>query len=88
MKKIALISTFCDTEDKVQILIENIRTLKNIGLDTLVISPIILPSKVIELSDFVFFTGLKDPQWALEGAQDPVVIPVDVTSAARALGLA
>ena len=32
--------------------------------------------------------GLKDPQWALEGAQDPVVIPVDVTSAARALGLA
>jgi len=32
--------------------------------------------------------GLKDPQWALEGAQDPVVIPVDVTAAARALGLA
>jgi FkbM family methyltransferase len=56
MKKIALISSYCDTEDKVQILIENIRTLKNIGLDTLVISPIPLPSKVIELSDFVFFT--------------------------------
>jgi threonine synthase len=32
--------------------------------------------------------GLKDPQWALENAQDPVVIPVDVLSAARALGLA
>ena len=31
--------------------------------------------------------GLKDPQWALEGANDPVVIPVDVASAARALGL-
>jgi threonine synthase len=31
--------------------------------------------------------GLKDPQWALEGASDPVVIPVDVASAARALGL-
>ena len=31
--------------------------------------------------------GLKDPQWALEGAADPVVIPVDATAAARALGL-
>lgn len=31
--------------------------------------------------------GLKDPQWALEGASDPVVIPVDVASAARSLGL-
>ncbi len=31
--------------------------------------------------------GLKDPQWALEGASDPVVIPVDVAAAARALGL-
>jgi threonine synthase len=32
--------------------------------------------------------GLKDTQWALEGAQDPVVIPVDAAAAARALGLA
>ena len=31
--------------------------------------------------------GLKDPQWALEGASEPVVIPVDVAAAARALGL-
>jgi threonine synthase len=31
--------------------------------------------------------GLKDPQWALENAQEPVVIPIDVTAAARALGL-
>jgi threonine synthase len=31
--------------------------------------------------------GLKDPQWALENAQEPVVIPVDVAAAARALGL-
>ena len=32
--------------------------------------------------------GLKDPQWALESAPDPVVVPVDPTAAARALGLA
>jgi threonine synthase len=31
--------------------------------------------------------GLKDPQWALAGAKDPVVLPVDVAAAARALGL-
>ncbi|HAN71681.1 MAG TPA: threonine synthase [Actinobacteria bacterium] len=31
--------------------------------------------------------GLKDPQWALEGAADPVVVPVEVGAAARALGL-
>ena len=32
--------------------------------------------------------GLKDPHWALEGASDPVVVPVDAAAAARALGLA
>ena len=32
--------------------------------------------------------GLKDPQWALESASDPVVVPVDPTAAARELGLA
>jgi threonine synthase len=31
--------------------------------------------------------GLKDPQWALESAADPVVVPVDVDAAARVLGL-
>lgn len=32
--------------------------------------------------------GLKDPQWALDAAPEPVVVPVDVVAAARALGLA
>ena len=31
--------------------------------------------------------GLKDPQWALENASDPIVLPVDAVAAARALGL-
>ena len=31
--------------------------------------------------------GLKDPQWALDGAKDPVVVPVDAFKAAQALGL-
>ena len=32
--------------------------------------------------------GLKDTQWALESAKDPVVVPVDVKAAAAELGLA
>jgi threonine synthase len=31
--------------------------------------------------------GLKDIPWALEGAKDPVIVPVDVDAAAKALGL-
>ena len=31
--------------------------------------------------------GLKDPHWALVDAKDPVVVPVEVKAAARALGL-
>ena len=31
--------------------------------------------------------GLKDIPWALEGAKKPVVVPVNVKAAAKALGL-
>jgi hypothetical protein len=56
MRKIALIGSYCDTEEKIQILKENIKKLKDLGLDILVISPLTLPSEIIESSDFVFFT--------------------------------
>lgn len=56
MKKIALISSYCDNIEKVNILIENIKILKGLGTDVLVISPLKLPDEVIEKSDFVFFT--------------------------------
>lgn len=56
MKKIVLISTYCDTIEKIEILKENIIKIKSFGLDVLVISPLTLPSEIIELSDFVFFT--------------------------------
>jgi hypothetical protein len=56
MKKIALISSYCDTDEKVYVLIEALKKLKQLGLDTFVISPIKLPSRIVELSDFVFFT--------------------------------
>lgn len=56
MRKIVLISTYCNTKEKIEILKENIVKIKSFGLDVLVISPLTLPSEIIELSDFVFFT--------------------------------
>ena len=56
MKKIVLIGSYCDTQEKIDILYDNIKILKDLGLDTLVISPVTLPKEIIEISDFVFFT--------------------------------
>ncbi len=68
MKKIVLISSYCDTEEKINILYDNIKILKGLGLDTLVISPVTLPKEIIEASDFVFFTK-ENPllNWPLRG---------------------
>jgi len=56
MKKIALISTYCDTQKKIDVLIENIRILKGLDLDVLIISPVSLPNEVISECDYTFFT--------------------------------
>jgi hypothetical protein len=56
MKKIALISTFCDTEEKQNILKENINILKNLGIDVMGISPIPIPNEIINLCDYFFYT--------------------------------
>lgn len=56
MKKIALVSTFCNSEEKKNILRENIINLKNLGIDVMVISPIEIPSDIINLCDFFFYT--------------------------------
>jgi len=68
MKKIVLISSYCDTEEKINILYDNIKILKGLGLDTLVISPVTLPKEIVEVSDFVFFTK-ENPllNWPLRG---------------------
>lgn len=52
MKKIALISTFCDTEEKSIVLNENLKILKSLDIDTFVISPI----KIDVDCDFLFIT--------------------------------
>lgn len=55
-EQIVLISTFCDTDDKIKILLNNIKKIKNEGFDVAIISPLILPNEIIEISDYVFFT--------------------------------
>jgi hypothetical protein len=48
MKKIVLISSYCDTEEKILILKKNLKIYKELGLDTLLISPIKLQNDVID----------------------------------------
>jgi len=55
-KKVALISTFCDTQEKLDVLEKNIKTVKQHGLDAIVISPLSLPEYITKLCDYVFFT--------------------------------
>lgn len=55
-KQIVLVSTFCNTEEKIEILRKNIVKIKNKGIDVALITPLILPADIIESSDYVFFT--------------------------------
>jgi hypothetical protein len=53
--KAALISCFCDNEKKLNILNENIKKLKEHGLDVFLISPIVLPEETVKICDYVFY---------------------------------
>ena len=56
MKKIALISTFCDTEEKQNLLKENIIKIKNLKIDVIIISPLQIPQDIINLCDYFLYT--------------------------------
>lgn len=56
MRKVALISSFCDTQQKIDILNKNIDILKSMGIDTVVISPFSLPNEVVNNSTYFFKT--------------------------------
>jgi len=58
MKKIALISTFCDTQEKQDILFKNILKIKELGIDVMALGPnfIQLPSHITEACDYFFYT--------------------------------
>ena len=56
MKKIVLISSYCDTPEKIDVLRHNILKVKSLGLDVMLNSPIMLPSDIIESCDYFFLT--------------------------------
>jgi hypothetical protein len=56
MKKVALISTFCNTEIKLDTLKQNILKIKDLGIDVMVISPLHLPKDITDLCDYYFQT--------------------------------
>ena len=56
MKKLALIGTFCHTQEQLNTLKNTILEWKKINVDTLVLSPLHLPPDIIELCDYYFYT--------------------------------
>jgi hypothetical protein len=56
MKKLALINTFCNSNERLVILSNNLLKLKNMGIDSLVYSPIPLPKSISLLADYVIIS--------------------------------
>ena len=57
MKKLALISTYCNTKEKQEVLITNIKSFQELGVDTLLFCPKgILPQDIINLSNHCILT--------------------------------
>jgi len=56
MKKIALISSFCNDENKINVLVSNMKKLKEMNFDILLLSPIHLDKEVTNYCDYYFFT--------------------------------
>jgi hypothetical protein len=58
MKKIVLVSTFCDTEEKQNVFKDTVLKVKELGLDVMAIAPnfIQIKQEIIDLCDFFFYT--------------------------------
>ena len=56
LKKVALISSFCDNQEKIDVLEKNINIIKNHGLDVIVVSPFNLPEYLTNQCDYFFIT--------------------------------
>ena len=56
MRKIALINTFCNNDERLVILSNNLLKLKEKGIDSLVYSPIPLPKSISLLADYVIIS--------------------------------
>jgi len=56
IKKVGLISSFCDNQEKIDVLDKNIDIIKSHGLDVIVISPFNLPENITSKCDYFFIT--------------------------------
>lgn len=54
--RVVLINSFCDKKEKIDVLEKNILTIKSKSLDVILISPIDLPLKIVELCDLYIQT--------------------------------
>ena len=68
MKKIALISTFCNTPEKVEVLRNTLIQLKELGVDSAMLTSLEIPFDVISLATYCFTTKenprIKWPEYA------------------------
>lgn len=55
-KKIALVSTYCDTEEKKIIFLDLVKKVKSLGIDVMAISSLHLDKEIIEACDYLFYT--------------------------------
>lgn len=53
--KIALISTYCDSEEKLNLLYENILTIKSLDVDVLIFTPFKLEDKFYQVADYIIY---------------------------------
>jgi FkbM family methyltransferase len=53
---IVLISSYCDNQEKKDVLLKNLKLLRDAGLDTAVISPLPLPEEIVSATDYFFQT--------------------------------
>jgi hypothetical protein len=56
MKKIALITSFCNTKEKLKVLYDNIKTIKDLGLDVMVFSHFYLPENINNVIDYTIIS--------------------------------
>jgi len=56
MKRLALINSYCNTWPKLSILHDNILKLKELGIDSLVYSPLPLPKEITEITDYTIIS--------------------------------
>jgi|TARA_B110000503_G_C7026932_1_gene362290 hypothetical protein len=75
MKKLALINTYCNTWEKLNILHNNILKLKELGIDSLVYSPVPLPKEITELVDYIIITKENPILYFPERAMSSWTIP-------------